>query len=58
MVLTEIQDDMYRVIDELRELAHGIHPAELTDQGLAAAVRSRARRATTTWMSMCTPPRG
>lgn len=45
VLLTEIQDDMYRVIDELRELAHGIHPAELTDQGLAAAVRSRARRA-------------
>ena len=44
-VLTEVQDDIYRVIDELRELAHGIHPAELTDQGLVAAVRSRARRA-------------
>jgi signal transduction histidine kinase len=44
-VLTEAQDDVYRVIDELRELAHGIHPAELTDQGLVAAVRSRARRA-------------
>jgi signal transduction histidine kinase len=45
VVLSEIQDDIYRVIEELRELAHGIHPAELTDQGLAVAVRSRARRA-------------
>lgn len=45
VALKDIQDDIYRVIDELRELAHGIHPAELTDQGLAAAVRSRARRA-------------
>jgi signal transduction histidine kinase len=44
VLLGEVQDDMYRVIDELRELAHGIHPAELTDQGLTAAVRSRARR--------------
>lgn len=44
-VLAEAQEDVYRVIDELRELAHGIHPAELTDQGLVAAVRSRARRA-------------
>ncbi|WP_143268761.1 sensor histidine kinase [Amycolatopsis vastitatis] len=44
VVLTEVQDDVYRVIDELREFVHGIHPPELTDQGLVAAVRSRARR--------------
>ncbi|MEV6549100.1 GAF domain-containing sensor histidine kinase [Streptomyces sp. NPDC051597] len=42
--LTELQDDACRVIDELREVAHGIHPPVLTDQGLAAAVISRARR--------------
>lgn len=42
--LSEVQDDAYRVIDELRELAHGIHPPVLTDQGLIAAVTSRARR--------------
>ncbi|WP_158942848.1 sensor histidine kinase [Streptomyces sp. ERV7] len=42
--LTELQDDAYRVIDELREVAHGIHPPVLTDQGLAAAVMSKARR--------------
>ncbi|MGW0574381.1 histidine kinase [Streptomyces sp. NPDC002920] len=42
--LTEIQDDACRVIDELREFVHGIHPPVLTDQGLAAAVTSRARR--------------
>ncbi|WP_146241203.1 GAF domain-containing sensor histidine kinase [Actinokineospora spheciospongiae] len=44
-MLDEVQEDVYRVIAEVRELAHGIHPPELTDQGLAAAVRSRARRA-------------
>ncbi|WIX85709.1 sensor histidine kinase [Amycolatopsis sp. DG1A-15b] len=44
VILTEVQDDVYRVIDELREFVHGIHPPELTDQGLVAAVRSRARR--------------
>ncbi|WP_414170049.1 GAF domain-containing sensor histidine kinase [Streptoverticillium reticulum] len=44
MVLAEVQDDAYRVIDELREVAHGIHPPVLTDQGLVAAVTSRARR--------------
>ncbi|MGK5548467.1 sensor histidine kinase [Streptomyces sp. URMC 127] len=42
--LTGMQDDAYRVIDELRELAHGIHPPILTDQGLVAAVTSCARR--------------
>lgn len=42
--LNEMQDDAYRVIDELRELAHGIHPPILTDQGLVAAVTSCARR--------------
>jgi signal transduction histidine kinase len=29
----------------LRELTNGIHPAELSDQGLVSAVRSLARRA-------------
>jgi signal transduction histidine kinase len=32
-------------IDELRELAHGIHPAALTRHGLAAALRGLADRA-------------
>jgi signal transduction histidine kinase len=32
-------------LDELRELAHGIHPAILTNHGLAAAVESLADRA-------------
>jgi PAS domain S-box-containing protein len=32
-------------IDELRELAHGIHPAILTHHGLAAAVEALAERA-------------
>src|SRR5947209_14886181 len=30
--LTGIQDDAYRIIDGLRELAHGIHPPVLTDR--------------------------
>jgi signal transduction histidine kinase len=33
-------------IDELRELAHGIYPAVLTDEGLSAAVEALAYRAT------------
>jgi signal transduction histidine kinase len=32
-------DELQRTIDELRELAHGIHPAILTDLGLANAIK-------------------
>ena len=35
-----------RASAELRELAHGIHPAVLTERGLAAAVQALAGRAT------------
>jgi signal transduction histidine kinase len=34
-----------RAITELRELAHGIHPVELSDEGLAAAVEALAEGA-------------
>jgi signal transduction histidine kinase len=37
----ELQD----AVDDLRELAHGIHPAVLSDEGLAAALESLAERA-------------
>jgi PAS domain S-box-containing protein len=38
-------DNARSAIDELRELAHGIHPAVLTQRGLSAAVQSLAHRA-------------
>jgi len=38
-------DDARGAIDELRELAHGIHPAALTQHGLAAAIEGLAERA-------------
>lgn len=44
-LLRETQEDAYRAIEELREVARRIHPPELSDQGLGAAVRSVARRA-------------
>lgn len=44
LALKEAQDDAYTIIDELREIAHGIHPPVLTDQGLLAALTSLARR--------------
>lgn len=45
-LLGEAEDELRRALDELRELARGIHPAVLTDQGLGAAVRSLAERST------------
>jgi signal transduction histidine kinase len=43
-LLSEAEDELRAALDELRELAHGIHPAILTDQGLASALRSLAER--------------
>jgi signal transduction histidine kinase len=42
--LEEVQADAGRLLDELRELASGIHPVVLTDGGVWAAVRFRADR--------------
>ena len=44
-LLDETDAEVRAALDELRELARGIHPAVLTDQGLAAAVRTLAERA-------------
>jgi signal transduction histidine kinase len=44
--LDDLADDLLGAIDELRELARGIHPAVLTEDGLGVAVTSLARRAT------------
>jgi signal transduction histidine kinase len=43
-MLEEAQHELLAAIDELRELARGIHPAILTEQGLCAAIRALARR--------------
>jgi signal transduction histidine kinase len=40
-----IADDLTALLDELRELARGIHPAILTDGGLRPALRALTRRA-------------
>jgi signal transduction histidine kinase len=45
-LLTEADTELMTGLDELRSLARGIHPAVLTDEGLAAALASLARRAT------------
>ena len=36
--LHQVEVELQRAIDEFRDIAHGIHPTVLTDEGLAAAV--------------------
>jgi signal transduction histidine kinase len=43
--LHEVEEELRCAIDELRDLAHGIHPAILTDEGLAAALEALAEEA-------------
>ncbi len=43
-LLLEAEGELRAALDELRELARGIHPAILTDQGLGPALRSLAER--------------
>jgi signal transduction histidine kinase len=44
-LLADVTDQLKMSLAELRELARGIHPALLTDEGLLPAVDSIARRA-------------
>ena len=43
-ILSRAQDEIEQAIAELRELARGIHPTLLRDEGLETAVRALARR--------------
>ena len=43
-LLDEADAELRCALDELRELAHGIHPATLTEQGLGTALHSLAER--------------
>ena len=45
-MLDELRDEVKDAVEELRNLAHGIYPPLLLDQGLAAALGSAAQRAT------------
>ncbi len=42
--LAEAESELDQALAELRELARGIHPAILTDRGLAVAIRALAER--------------
>ena len=43
-VLVSAREELAAALDDLRELARGIHPAVLTDRGLGAAVEALATR--------------
>jgi PAS domain S-box-containing protein len=43
-VLADASEDLGRALEELRELARGLHPAVLSERGLAAAVETIASR--------------
>jgi signal transduction histidine kinase len=45
-VLEQIAADTQTALDDLRDLAHGIYPPLLADQGLVVALESQARRST------------
>ena len=45
-ILEGVGDDLKQALEELRELARGLHPAVLTDRGLAPALQSLANRST------------
>jgi PAS domain S-box-containing protein len=44
ILLAAAQSDLEDALEELRRLAHGIHPAELSERGLEAALRALAQR--------------
>ena len=44
-MLDAARDELARALEELRELARGIHPAVLTDRGLEPALEALAERA-------------
>ncbi len=45
VMLAEVGDDLKLALEELRDLARGLHPAVLTDRGLEPALQSLASRA-------------
>jgi signal transduction histidine kinase len=42
--LTRLVDEQTSLLDQLREIAHGIHPAILSESGLKPALKTLARR--------------
>jgi signal transduction histidine kinase len=56
VLLTSATDELSVALEELRELARGLHPAMLTERGLGVAVESLASRAPIPVDIVETPP--
>ena len=56
-LLSSAADELQVAVDELRELAHGIHPGVLVQGGLAAALESLAGRSPVPVLVEATPER-
>ncbi len=56
--LADVADGLVNVLDDLREMARGIHPAILSEGGLAPALKTLARRSTVPVNSTCGPRPG
>jgi signal transduction histidine kinase len=56
-LLTSTVDDLQLAVEELRELAHGIHPTILAEGGLAAALDTLASRSPLPVTVVATPER-
>jgi signal transduction histidine kinase len=55
-LLSGAQEELTRALEELRELARGIHPAVLSDRGLKAAIEALAGRSPVPVKLAGTPP--
>jgi signal transduction histidine kinase len=55
-LLSEADEELFQALEELRELARGIHPAVLTERGLATALKGLVERATTTPLEVALVP--
>ena len=56
--LSDSSEELSLALDELRELARGLHPAILSEQGLRAAVETLARRVPIPVTRRTSPPGG
>ena len=56
LMLTDLQSEVGQVLENLRELASGIHPSVLSDHGLVEAIEIRSRRLPIAVTIECAPP--
>ena len=53
--LSDLQEGVREALEQLRRLAHGIHPTELADHGLVEAIEGRSARLPVRVVMTCEP---